>query len=201
MKSAVKAGVAVSAMLLTVGAAGSAFASDVPPSDEVNVPSGATEGFVPGADTIVKRNVAAGEIPAEGAGDLMGGSEAKRAATMKVKKVKYQGELCGLRKIQKTSGRGKTTLVMTVSKSVSSEVSTEVGIDYKIVSAAVGFKVTKSYTVEDQTRFEVPKNKFGYIEAYPLYDKYTFSIYKGTKKKGEGTALRPVGVCFNQWAS
>ncbi|MEU5686265.1 hypothetical protein [Streptomyces venezuelae] len=202
MKSAVKAAVIASTMLLTVGAAGSAFASDVPTSgDEVNVPSGSTAGFVPGADTTVKRNVAVGEIPAESASGLIGGSDAKRAAAKKVKKVKYQGELCGLRKIQKTSGRGKTTLVMTVSKSVSSEVSTEVGIDYKIVSAAVGFKVTKSYTVEDQTRFEVPKNKFGYIEAYPLYDKYTFSIYQGSKKKGEGTALRPVGVCFNQWAS
>ncbi|MEW2529878.1 hypothetical protein [Streptomyces sp. NPDC047071] len=124
----------------------------------MTTPSESPEGFTkPSGHTIVKRNVPVGNIPAEGLGDLIDGSAAKRAATLKIKKVKYQGELCGLKKIQKTSGKGKTTLVMTVSKSVSSEVSTEIKIDYKIVSAAVGFKVTKSYTVEDQSRFEVPK--------------------------------------------
>lgn len=59
--------------------------------------------------------------------------------------------------------------------------------------------MTGAFGVEDQTRYEVPKGKFGYIEAYPLYDMYTYSVYSGSKNLGASWAMKPVGVCFNQW--
>ncbi|WP_431043742.1 hypothetical protein ACQUSR_18875 [Streptomyces sp. P1-3] len=127
-------------------------------------------------------------------------STVARASGTKLKNVEYVGERCGLTKIGKTSGQGKTTLVLTVSKAVSAEVSADVKVEVGVVSAGVGFKVNRTYTVENQTRFEVPKGKYGYVEAYPLYDQYTFKVYKDGKKKGDGYAMKPVGVCFNQWA-
>ncbi|WPO76231.1 hypothetical protein [Streptomyces sp. KN37] len=204
MKFAVKAAAFVGGMLLTAGAAGSAFASDVASGNgEVDAQPESQEAFVePGANTIVKRNAPAGEIFAESQTDLSSDSAAERAfGEYYVKGKQYLGEVCGLKKLQKTSGRGKTTLVMTVSKSVSSEVSGESGVSLSAISHALGWKVTKSYTVENQTRFEVPKNKYGYIEAYPLYDKYSFGKYKHGVRKGTGFAMKPVGVCFNQWTS
>ncbi|MEU2049297.1 hypothetical protein ABZ757_28050 [Streptomyces albidoflavus] len=176
--------------------AGAGIASAAPgsvPSDAK--PSGyVPDGFFkPAESTVVMRS--GGETPLpEQPGEI-----GPAASEYALKNVSGPGEVCGTTKLQKTSGAGKTTLVMTVSKSVSAELSAEVSVDAKFVSGKLGFKVTSTYGVEDQTRYEVPKGKYGYIEAYPLYDMWTFNVYKDGKNKGASWAMKPVGVCFNQW--
>ncbi|MEU7046697.1 hypothetical protein AB0A77_37435 [Streptomyces varsoviensis] len=105
------------------------------------------------------------------------------------------GESCGTDVLQKTSGAGKTTLVLTVSQEVAVQKSGKGGIDWKAVSAEVGFSVTKTYKVENQTRYEVPQGKNGTIEAYPLSHHYQVNAFGGVQ------VYKPVGVCFNQWTS
>lgn len=143
---------------------------------------------------IVKRSVPVDRTPAVGSVP----SGAPSAIGPKVTDKVYQGQQCGLSVLQQTSGQGKTTLVMTVSKSVSAEWKSEGGISAGAVSAGIGFSVTRTYTVENQTRYEVPKGKFGTVQAFPLYDKYSFNATMGGIKK-PGWAMKPVGVCFNQW--
>ncbi|MEV8321284.1 hypothetical protein AB0Q95_44770 [Streptomyces sp. NPDC059900] len=167
-------------------AARSALSAD---ASGANAPEGY---FIPGPDTIVKRDSSPQPAPADS------GISAK-GTTYKVT-AGASSESCGTTKIQKTSGAGKTTLVLTVEESVEAEVSTEVKVDAEVVSAGVGFSTTRKYGVSDQTRYEVPKGKHGTIEAYPLYDNYPIKIYKNGKKAGAGTVLKPVGVCFNQWS-
>ncbi|WP_147264654.1 hypothetical protein [Streptomyces sp. NBRC 110611] len=113
----------------------------------------------------------------------------------------YLGEVCGTTVLSKTSGQGKTTLVLTVEKGVSASWDKSLSIDAKYVNAGMGFNVTKSYTVKNETRFEVPAGKRGYVEAYPLYNRYSARVSDALGIfMGNITALKPVGVCFNQWA-
>ncbi len=69
----------------------------------------------------------------------------------------------------------------------------------------MGWDVTKSYAVSNQTRYEVPKGKFGTVQAYPLYNLYEGWVYEGVSGKiptyKRAWAYKPIGVCFNQWLS
>ncbi|MDP4510132.1 hypothetical protein [Nonomuraea turcica] len=125
-----------------------------------------------------------------------------------MRKKKFIGKKCRLTKdkmIASTEGRGPTTLVISKSKAVSAEVSTTIAADYDLISGEVGFKVSKSYSVEIQTRYEVPKGRMGYVEAYPCYKVYTFEMWSngnfGSEEKflGFGMAMKPVGVHYKQW--
>ncbi|MFF8264989.1 hypothetical protein [Streptomyces virginiae] len=69
----------------------------------------------------------------------------------------------------------------------------------------MGWSVTSSYGVKNETRYEVPEGKWGTVQAFPLYD-----IFEGDAHAGVGGGLptgkrvwayKPVGVCFNQWTS
>lgn len=117
-----------------------------------------------------------------------------------VRNKKYVGQLCGTSRIQQTSGAGKTTLVMRVEKSVAVTVKTDAKIEMKFVTLGMGWDVTRSYTVANETRYEVPKGKFGTIEAYPLYDQYTgVATNRFGAPMGLVSVSKPIGVCFNQW--
>ncbi|MEV5138929.1 hypothetical protein AB0K71_28930 [Streptomyces syringium] len=178
-------------------AVGTAAAAPTVNSEGQEPVSGAVApaGFIdPGPSMIVKRSVPVDRAPAS---ETVTGATANTIGPKVTDKV-YQGQQCGTNVIQQTSGQGKTTLVLTVSKSVSAEWKSEGGISAGVVSAGIGFSVTKSYTVENQTRYEVPRGKFGTVQAYPLYDKYSFNATMGGIKK-PGWAMKPVGVCFNQW--
>ncbi|MFD4416035.1 hypothetical protein ACFVXA_29430 [Streptomyces sp. NPDC058246] len=153
--------------------------------------------FTPTAHTIVKRG---GVTPvATSAGKLM----QPQFDWVKASGRTYQGENCGTNVIQKTSGQGKTVLTMSVQKSVATKWSATATISASAVTAGMGFDVTRTYTVTNQTAFDVPRGKFGQIEAYPLYDVYGFNEVRATDghKIGTGRVLKPVGVCFNQWTS
>ncbi|MDT3399180.1 hypothetical protein RKE29_21445 [Streptomyces sp. B1866] len=139
------------------------------------------------------------------AAPAVGGVSAQGDGTKVVKNAKYIKTGCktdGSHKLAMTSGKGKTTLVLKISDSVSAEWSANVSVTSSTVSAGVGFSVTKTYTVDKETRYEVPKGKRGYVEAYPCYQVYTFDVYNAywdEKPVGNGVAEKPVGVYFKQW--
>ncbi|MGP3691296.1 hypothetical protein ACTVZO_42685 [Streptomyces sp. IBSNAI002] len=121
-----------------------------------------------------------------------------------IKNAHWISQSCGTNLIQQTSGQGKTTLVLSVEKSVAATVTKEVNVDLKYVSAGMGWSVTSSYSVKNESRYEVPAGKWGTVQAFPLYD-----VFEGEAWAGVGGdlptgkrvwAYKPVGVCFNQWA-
>jgi hypothetical protein len=147
----------------------------------VKIPGNLTK---PGAELVVKRNVdyvrSLSAVPArpQGRTDL--------------------GESCGTEVISKTSGAGKTTLVLSVSKERAVQLSRDAGISKDLISVSVGFSVTKTYKVTNETRYEVPRGKYGNIEAYTLYEHYLVTVpWHGFTRQVD--VLKPIGVCFNQW--
>lgn len=176
----------------------SAAAAETPDAVAVDKPVAQAEGSAafarPGSEVIVKRSGIAGD-------DAQALSTPRRSI-YKVKNKRYVGEVCGTTKLRKISGAGKTTLVMTIEKGVEAKSSAQIEISKGIISAGMSFDVTKSYTVKDETRFEVPRGRYGFVEAYPLYDKYEGDIYfkfQDRKTGAKAYAMKPVGVCFNQW--
>ncbi|MGW2921642.1 hypothetical protein ACWDBF_27745 [Streptomyces angustmyceticus] len=147
-------------------------------------------------------------VAAPKGGESSGDVSAKQEITL-LKKVKSAGEVCGTHVIDKETGRGKTTLVMNVKKGLASKISAEASISKAGISAGVGYDVTKSIEVSKETRFEVPKGKFGTIEAYVQYKLYRGEIYTnsgiGVEPKfptgKSATVMKPTGICFNEWAS
>ncbi|MFF3920017.1 hypothetical protein ACFYZB_42705 [Streptomyces sp. NPDC001852] len=140
--------------------------------------------FKPGAKLIIKRNAdyarSLSTMPAQPQGrvDL--------------------GEGCGTDVMGATDGPGPTTLVLSVSKERSVQLSGDAGISKSDISVSVGFSVTNTYKVANETRYEVPKGKHGNIRAYPLYEHYQVTIpwHRFTRTVD---VLKPIGVCFNSW--
>ncbi|WNI22258.1 hypothetical protein [Streptomyces sp. ITFR-16] len=166
------------------------------------------ETFEPGPNTLVKFNqdysgpVDSAEESESGPASPISPRSGPRPPV--VKNVKHMGQVCSTKLIQQTSGHGKTTLVLTVDKSVSATTKAEMSVSKGVISAGVGWDTTKSYTISNQTRYEVPKGKFGTVEAYALMDLYDGQIYLdgGSLKTGKHVlASKPVGVCFNQYLS
>jgi hypothetical protein len=161
--------------------------------------------FKPGPTTIVK--VTAGQTDSKGKKNerVLGVSPAPAEATAFrfIKNARRVGQSCGTNVIQQTSGQGKTTLVLTVDKKVDSTVKKEISVGLGSISAGVGWDVTKSYGVSNQTRYEVPRGKFGTVQAFPLYEQYIGEVWEGVSgafPTGKRVfAYKPVGVCFNQW--
>ncbi|MEU2717835.1 hypothetical protein [Streptomyces sp. NPDC007205] len=142
--------------------------------------------FKPGAQLTIKRN-------ADYARSVKLDPASSQAAPIDM------GEACHTEVISKTSGSGPTTLVLSVNKERSVVLNGQGGISLGAISASVGFSVTKAYRVTNETRYEVPKGKFGTVEAYTLMHHYrarvTMRPYLGVVD-----VYKPVGVCFNQWA-
>jgi hypothetical protein len=188
-----KIAVLTSAAILSMAGAGTASAVQASTPEASTASASIPDGFFkPTANTTVKRTTTATSTPATPRVDPPG-------SEYKVTDVDGPNDVCGTTRLERTSGAGKTTLVMTVSKSVSAQLSGEVAGAAKAVTAKLGFSVTGTTTIEDQTRYEVPKGKFGHIEAYPLYDMYTFNVSLLGGKKRAAWAMKPAGVCFNQW--
>ncbi|MGW5852491.1 hypothetical protein ACWFQ8_31965 [Streptomyces sp. NPDC055254] len=163
--------------------------------------------FTPGPNTVLKQ----AEVPAPNGQSSAGitspvapapeGAE----AYYRIKNGHWINQVCGTDVIQQTSGQGKTTLVMSVEKSVAATVTKEINVDLKYISAGLGWSVTSTYTVKNESRYEVPAGKWGAIQAFPLYD-----VYEGEAWAGVGGDLptgkrvwahKPIGVCFNQWTA
>ncbi|MFE4698036.1 hypothetical protein ACFRIC_13295 [Streptomyces sp. NPDC056738] len=113
--------------------------------------------------------------------------------------VSNLGESCSTQVISKTAGNGKTTLVLSVTKERSVQLSGSAGISKGLISANVGFDVTNTYKVTDETRYEVPRGKHGNIEAYTLFQHYLVKFRDMRSIPHTVDVYKPIGVCFNQW--
>ncbi|MFD5922957.1 hypothetical protein ACFWIC_40755, partial [Kitasatospora sp. NPDC127035] len=72
------------------------------------------------------------------------------------------------------------------------------------VSTQVGFSVTDTATRTEAGAYTVPAGKFGYLEAYPLYDLFYYDVYSRAVTDhwvGSGSAQHPVGFCYNAWSN
>lgn len=116
---------------------------------------------------------------------------------------KYVGRSCGKKSIAETDGRGKTTLKMNFSKTVETAFSAEAGFTAGSISGSIGSEVRKSYTVEIETRFEVPRGRVGHVRAYPKYRVYKYDAYMKVTGQyfGKATVKKPIGICFKEWTS
>lgn len=199
----VAAGAALAATLTATMTSGVSYANSGTPQ---GLPPGAVsadgEFFTPGPNTIVKRNAGEatpGKLSMETRAVNPGPAGTTEAYW--VQNAHRIGQSCGTGLLSQTSGYGKTTLVLTVEKSVAATVTKEIGVDYKAISAGMGWSVTNSYTVKNETRYEVPAGKWGSVQAFPLYDVYLGDVYRmfGSDTGKDVYAYKPVGVCFNSW--
>lgn len=205
MKRATQLGTLAATVAISVLGAGVSVASPVPPSggrgeSAATVPDGV---FKPGPNTVVKLNADYSGPAASGGSKSPAAVQGVRPADTlvpTVKKIRYLGQVCGTTRISQTSGAGKTTLVLTVEKSVEVLNKKEAAVDLKYVSAGMGWDVTKKYGVKDETRYEVPRGRFGNVIAYPVYDQYLGQAYERFGNRiGQVYSYKPVGVCFNQY--
>ncbi|WP_339324377.1 hypothetical protein [Paenibacillus sp. FSL W8-0194] len=91
---------------------------------------------------------------------------------------------------------------MSVSQGVSATYGGSVSVSAKIVSAAVNFSVTSTYTVSDSQTVTIPSGKTrAEVIAHPIYDIYQYDIWEKDlffdDSVGYGHADKPVGVCFD----
>ncbi|MEV7355364.1 hypothetical protein [Kitasatospora sp. NPDC091276] len=116
----------------------------------------------------------------------------------------FQGQTCGTDRVDMVTGWGPMTLSLSQSRAVSSQWSSSVSIAAWKVSGTVGFSVTDTATNTETGSYAVPDGKFGTLEAYPLFDHFTFDVYDtsvGNRYVGGGDAFHPVGFCYNHWAN
>ncbi|GAA1927845.1 hypothetical protein GCM10009753_71930 [Streptantibioticus ferralitis] len=116
--------------------------------------------------------------------------------------VSDNGTLCGTDQIDYTSGRGPSTISLTVNKSVAATWSANANVQASYVSAGVGFNVTTTYSVTRGMSYPVPSGKVGVIRAYPSLRAYSFDVFdRFDNKIGNGYAYQPSGVCFDTYAN
>ncbi|MGW7067309.1 hypothetical protein ACWGII_35270 [Streptomyces sp. NPDC054855] len=120
----------------------------------------------------------------------------------RVKHVKSAGTKCGKKPIAMASGRGKITLRIDETRSVSTTKSQNIQATYKAISYSVGWDVTKSRSITVSGMKEVPRGKYGTLKAYTKYTGKKFDVYAPTGnldwvriQKGK-KAWKPIGTCF-----
>ncbi|MFD0003333.1 hypothetical protein ACFVJ4_13040 [Streptomyces sp. NPDC127178] len=113
--------------------------------------------------------------------------------------VRSLGEKCGKKPLAVAEGRGRMTLRIDETRSVTSTLSKDIKIDLEGISAGVGWDVTKSRSVTVSGSKEVPHGKYGALRAYTKYSGKKFDVFSGLKGiviQKDNTAYKPVGVCF-----
>ncbi|WP_159053123.1 hypothetical protein [Streptomyces regalis] len=139
-------------------------------------------------------DVASTETPRIGGG---GGYMGKRLTN-----VRSIGTKCGKTPIAMTSGEGKMTLRIDDTRSTGTVLSKHIEASKGIISAGVGWDVTKSRSITVSGSKEVPSGKHGTLTAYVKYSGKKFDVqgllavggwYTFQKNK---TAYKPIGVCF-----
>lgn len=93
---------------------------------------------------------------------------------------------------------GPSSYTHTYKEKVSAKYSTNVSVKADIVTAGVGFDVTKESEFEKSYQASVPSGKKMNLKVYGNYEKYTFNIYKNGNRQGAGTAYKPIGLTFKQ---
>ncbi|MFF0202743.1 hypothetical protein [Streptomyces sp. NPDC005017] len=117
----------------------------------------------------------------------------------KLVNVKSAGTKCGKTAIAAASGRGRMTLRIDETRTASSTYSKHIDATYKIISAGVGWDVTKSRSITVSGSKEVPNGKYGTLTAYTKYSGKKFDVQDTTTQEiiqKNKRAWRPIGVCF-----
>lgn len=90
---------------------------------------------------------------------------------------------------------------MSVSENVQASYGGSTSISTEIISAAVNFNVTESFSVSDTQSVQIPYGKKANIKAYPILNIWQFDVYErgifSDSYKDTGWAEKPVGVCFS----
>ncbi|MEU1258396.1 hypothetical protein ACWGKK_05280 [Streptomyces chartreusis] len=126
------------------------------------------------------------------------GSVAKRLIN-----VRSIGTKCGKEPIAMASGRGKMTLRIDETRSKGTVLSKNIEASKGVISAGVGWDVTKSRSITVSGSKEVPRGKHGTLTAYVKYSGKKFDVQawlipedvKWVAQKNK-TAYKPIGVCF-----
>lgn len=113
-------------------------------------------------------------------------------------KNKTATSACGSSVLKKVSGNSGS-LTLSFSSKIAASWNTSVGVSASVVSAGVGFNVSAEYSVTQSNTIDT-NGRYAEIRAYAEYTGYRFDVWEsgwfGDKKVGNGTALRPVGICF-----
>lgn len=129
-------------------------------------------------------------------------------ASISIENIWGPGGSCGIKKIAENSAvnnSNKTitkniTLTGTVSNTYSLSVESGIDVEVASISSAVGFDVTAEWSMSDSTEVELAPGESVTVTAMPLYDVYTYSVYKnsfwtGKQKVGTGEARETIGFC------
>ena len=116
-------------------------------------------------------------------------------------KVTDSGEACGTEVIRSSYYPGPSKPTMTISEKVSATFSSDVSVSASVITAGVGFSVTKEFAVSDSYSISVPAGENYNIKARPIYLIKNFEVWNDPTigwdtKKGSGYAKKPIGVCF-----
>lgn len=130
--------------------------------------------------------------------------EIKPTGTHALRNVKFEGTICGVQVLHRTSAPGPGRLSLTVTNSVSNSYTATVSLSPATLSASVGFHVTATEPITDSSSLGVPSGGIRYFEAHPLLDHYSFEIwdtpwYGWDRKVGDGIASRVSGICYASW--
>jgi len=71
---------------------------------------------------------------------------------------------------------------------VSNTFSASVGVSVKVVSATLGFDVSKSYSLSASCTANNTTNQFQYLTYYAVYSTYNFEVWQSGQKIGVGSA-------------
>lgn len=111
------------------------------------------------------------------------------------------GSKCGKHVIASADGPGGTTLRIDQTHSAGTVLSKNISASKGVISAGVGWDVTKSKSITVSGAREVPKGKHGTLDAYTKYQVKRFNVQVlmvdtfVTIQKNK-TASEPIGVCF-----
>ncbi|MFB7911334.1 hypothetical protein ACFY2K_13065 [Kitasatospora sp. NPDC001309] len=123
--------------------------------------------------------------------------------TRNVRKV--QTDICGGNRLDAVSGNGPMTLTLSQSRAIASQWSATGGISAGAVSVGVGFSVTDTATYTETGSFAVPAGQYGHLEAYPMFDRFTYDVVDtrigGGATVGTGEALHGSGYCYKSWTN
>lgn len=74
--------------------------------------------------------------------------------------------------------------------------STTIGLSGTVFSANAGIDLSRQWSFDSSTSYQVPSGKVGYIRAYVMYMETDIVIKKNGVKVGTGYHLRPNGIHF-----
>jgi hypothetical protein len=130
-------------------------------------------------------------------------AQERSAVAKKLVNVRSLGTKCGKTPIAMASGPGKMTLRIDETRSKGTVLSKHIDASKGVISAGVGWDVTKSRSITVSGSKDVPRGKYGTLKAYVKYSGKKFDVQawlipsdnKWIAQKNK-TAYKPIGVCF-----